>query len=65
MGEKHVRLVRRPDTTPPGCQATRDREAREWADRLTREQRIWELRKRGFFRLGAELDSGELSPESR
>jgi hypothetical protein len=53
---KPARLVRIvPPADPPRSQAARDREAREWIKRISREQRIWDLRRRGFFRMGAEF----------
>src|SRR5689334_10571725 len=45
-----VRIV--PPAEAPRSQAARDREAREWINRISREQRIWDLRARGFFGMG-------------
>ena len=53
---KHIRLVRlAPEDTKSQSQAARDREAKEWIQRITKEQRIWDLRSRGFFDFGREL----------
>jgi hypothetical protein len=50
---RFVRIV--PSTEPPRSQAARDREAKEWINRISLKQRIWDLRQRGFFRMGSEL----------
>ncbi len=52
---KHVRLVRPTNQQQPRNQTERDREAREWIDRITTEQRVWDLRRMGFFEFGAEF----------
>jgi hypothetical protein len=53
---KDARLVRiASPVNELSSQAARDREAQGWVRRISREQRIWVLRSRGFFQMGAEL----------
>jgi hypothetical protein len=53
---KRARLVRiAPSVGRPQSQTARDRDAMKWIARISREQRIWDLRSHGFFRMGAEF----------
>jgi hypothetical protein len=53
---KTIRLVRTTtEDSELSSQAARDREARDWIERITTEQRVWDLRRMGFFEFGGEF----------
>jgi hypothetical protein len=57
---KIIRLVRpATEKRESRSQAARDRQAKEWIDRITVEQRVWDLRRMGFFEFGRELHHEE------